>query len=157
MGLVSYGTFNILISWQMLLIVLGGHALWCRNFVSGVILLFIGVVFILPKLAIFPVYGAEVYWPVGLICVGIAILLKPIGKHKHRPKVFGNETFGGMAGFRENEFESTDGYVFSENTLSSVRQIVLDPVFKGAQVKNVLGGYGTRFKTHILGSSANVY
>lgn len=140
MGIIDYGLFRTLISWQMLLLVLGGYNLWLRNYVSGIILFFLGTVFILPKLSIFPNYGAEVFWPLTLVCIGVTILLKPVIRRKCCGRAMGTEKIDKIIGKAESNYDSTDGYVISENTLSSVQQIVLDPVFRGARIKNVLGG-----------------
>lgn len=78
----------LIISWQMLLIVIGISLLIKKRFTGGILLIGIGVFFILPILStIFPEYmGDEIfslksYWPVLLIIGGILLLVK-IGKNK---------------------------------------------------------------------------
>ncbi|MCD7852167.1 MAG: cell wall-active antibiotics response protein [Parabacteroides sp.] len=46
----------------------------------------------------------------------------------------------GRTEYAKEVYSSQDGYVVSDNTFGSVRQIVLDPVFRGARIKNIFGG-----------------
>ena len=44
------------------------------------------------------------------------------------------------AGVYKRGICSEDGFIVSDNTFGSVQQIVLDPVFRGARLRNAFGG-----------------
>lgn len=74
------------------------------------------------------------YWPVALIIIGIGLLFK---RNRHRS--FQNRCNSGRPECSKEEFRSEDGFVVSENIFGSIQQIVLDPVLRGAQIKNTFG------------------
>ena len=48
---------------------------------------------------------------------------------------------------------SEDGFIVSDNTFGSVQQIVLDPVFRGARLRNAFGGTVLDLRRSQAGSS----
>ena len=143
-GLIPDNFRHIIISWQMLLIVIGVIHLFKGKLVSGVVLLFIGSFFIIPKIV--PALDANfvrVYWPLLLIGAGFVILFQRL--------------FGPKWGFEEwnennknccnrNKSERYSNYRkspegFSKNSVfGGGDHIVLDPVFKGGDLNAVFGG-----------------
>ncbi len=94
----------------------------------------IGVYFLLPEITGITGEWVRMSWPVLLILVGIMILFKP---KRHRSN---NHWDGGRPEYAKEVYSSEDGFVVSDNTFGSVQQIVLDPVFRGARIKNTFGG-----------------
>jgi len=136
MGLVDYNLFRILISWQMLLIVIGIGQFIKRNDTAGFILVGIGAFFLLPRVIGYPHDWLGTYWPVIFAIVGVGLLFN-IGKSGNCGGVYRRDrSHNSGGGVSRNE----DGFVTSSNTFGSVRQIVLDPVFKGAKLSNTFGG-----------------
>lgn len=133
-GIIDYDLFDILVSWQMLLVVIGIVNLIKQHFFGGMITIAIGVYFLLPEIAGITGEWVRMSWPVLLILVGIMILFKP---KRHR---FNNHWDGGRPEYAKEVYSSEDGFVVSDNTFGSVQQIVLDPVFRGARIKNTFGG-----------------
>lgn len=152
-GFIAPEMRKILISWQMLLIVIGiGNLIKGRHhIVSGIILITVGSFFIFPRIvhvypALFPGINADftqIYWPLLLIIAGILVITGKIFgpqwgwqkqhrhhyRHTHRRRGF--------------EFASTDNgsQGFSKDSIfSSGEHIVLDPEFKGGEMNAVFGG-----------------
>ena len=132
MGWLSPYVFNIIVSWQVLLIVIGIYSLMRGEITRGLILNCVGIVFILPKLGIVA-YGGIFSWPVIFIVIGLIILLKP-RRRMH------NWHYGNQDQINGDEKSNTvDGFVYSTNSFGEIRQTVNDPVFKGANLKNSFG------------------
>ena len=75
-GVIDSYLFDILVSWQMLLIVVGIVNLIKRYFLGGVITIAVGAYFLLPDITGIEGEWAGMFWPVLLILVGIMILFK---------------------------------------------------------------------------------
>lgn len=136
MGWIDVATFNTIVSWQMLLVVLGLFQLLKRSYLGGTILIVVGGCFLLPELGMnwLSVSTSVLIWPVVLIAVGLLFLFKPRTHHGWKHNVRGN--------FDNNtsQYSSADGFFRSENTFSGVRQVVFDEVFKGGAIRNSFGG-----------------
>ena len=76
-GVIDSDLFDILVSWQMLLIVVGVVNLIKRHFFGGMIMIAIGTYFLLPEISGVENEWIGMFWPVLLILVGIMILFKP--------------------------------------------------------------------------------
>jgi predicted membrane protein len=72
------------------------------------------------------------YWPLVFVGVGILMILRrnDRGEYFHHRWVRDHEA---------SSYNSTDGFVTSNNSFGSVHQIVVDPVFKGAVISNSFG------------------
>lgn len=132
LGWLSPYIFHILVSWQVLLIVLGIYSLMRGEVTRGLILNCIGIVFILPKLGIVA-YSSIISWPIVLVVIGLIILLKPrhriyASRYNNKCQINGDE-----------KSNTVDGFVYSNNSFGEIRQTVTDPVFKGANLKNSFG------------------
>jgi len=141
LGLIDSTLFHTLVSWQMLLIVIGVVMLIKRHFLSGLILITVGTYFLLPS-----TIAIGAYWPVLLILIGIGILLKLFNKSgkgpqmcKHSAKTYENSMIN-------------DGFIASEVTFGEAKHIVLDPVFKGADLNVTFGSITLDLRRTLLES-----
>ena len=80
-----------------------------------------------------PANVSAVLWPVLLVCVGIAFFYRP--QCRKRERKIQSET-----DFTTRQHHSGDGFVRSDNVFGGVKQVVLDEVFKGAEIRNSFGG-----------------
>lgn len=142
---ISGDIFHIFISWQILLIYLGIWSLFGRQYIKGLISIGVGVIFLLPVLGVVNSYDARIYWPLAFIICGILILLKPAFRKCYARNGYFSRGRKGYSHSGEtpeaiSNSTVTDGYIEVENKFGSVRQIVLEPVFKGASIRNTFGG-----------------
>ena len=122
LGIFPNRIFHIIVSWPMLLVVLGAYSFLRRQAFTGVVLFAIGLCFILPRLGWLPWGPANVsavLWPVLLVCVGIAFFYRP--QCRKRERKIQSET-----DFTTRQHHSGDGFVRSDNVLGGVKQVVLD-------------------------------
>jgi len=127
-GWVDPSLFNVVVSWQMLLIVIGITLLIKKNVIGGIILIAVGSYFLIPS-----VYGIGSYWPLILVAIGIFILFQA-RKNKNVIKKESNSLD------RVETVENESGFVVSDVTFGSARHIVLDSPFKGASLDATFGG-----------------
>lgn len=139
MGMIATDIFDIIVSWQMLVMYVGVFTFFSRQYVGGLITFLFGLYFLIPELDWMNGSGMTI-WPLLLILVGIVILFSPRKKNHAHWKSGGSATGNGIDTGAKSEFINIDGYVESDNTLGSVEQIILDPVFKGARIKVLFGG-----------------
>ncbi|MCK5823709.1 MAG: hypothetical protein KAG95_06875, partial [Bacteroidales bacterium] len=78
-NLVPPNVENVIFKWEMILIVIGIYNLLTQRFVSGIILLGIGVFFLLPDIFVLPHSFKELFWPVLLIVIGLSFILRRKG------------------------------------------------------------------------------
>ncbi len=148
-GLIPYAMKSVIISWQMLLILIGVIHLFKQRFISGTVLIFVGGFFIIPK--IIPgldVNFVHVFWPLLLIGAGIVILLQRLfgANWSHETWTRDWQTRGHRMRHKHYRYYSnsnvkgnTEG--FSKNSVfASGDHIVLDPEFKGGELNAVFGG-----------------
>lgn len=143
-GMISPEWFRILFSWQLLVIFIGIRFLCSKRIWGSLVLIAIGTLFLLPKFGILAAEWLHLYWPLALVFIGMILLFRPPRKHHpmahhrafHRQFRHGNP----QASYGNSDYESKDGYVTSNNTFGGDRQIVLDPVFRGANIRNMFGG-----------------
>lgn len=141
LGIVAPYWFNIIISWQMILIVAAVVQFVKVHIWNGLVLLAIGVFFLLPDITNvgYDVFGT--YWPLIFVFVGLSILFERKGRHSHDPWDHANSKEGvDKRNLVSETYASDNGFVESNNTFGSIRQIVLDPVFRGARLTNTFGG-----------------
>jgi len=147
-GLIPFELKSVIISWQMLLIIIGVVKLVQGRFMAGLIIIFVGGFFIIPKVV--PALDGQfihIYWPLLLIAAGIVILLK----HLFGPK-WGFEPWESKwrnhnqhhHSYKYDRSKWQDNYAtpgFSKNSVfGSGDHIVLDPEFKGGDLNAVFGG-----------------
>ncbi len=76
LDILSYDTSRILISWQMLLIVIGAYNLSRKASSAGFILIAIGTFFLIPKIMDVPYDFFQNFWPIILMIVGIIFIFQ---------------------------------------------------------------------------------
>lgn len=146
MGFITEEWFNLLVTWHSLFIISGIYSILRRRYVFGSILLLIGVYFLGSKLMWFPDNSQALLWPLVLIFVGV-LFLKP-HRHKnweHHRMHFHRKMAQKMANRKmgineEQQCQSEDGFLYSNNSLGAVRHVVLDELFKGAKISTYFGG-----------------
>lgn len=133
-GMISNYWYNIFISWQMLLIVIGVMQLFVRRFLSAVLLIIIGGFFLLPIIGDFNASFFQLSWPNILILIGAIILLRLFKPSKKGVLhcLYTEDSFG--------DSSSENGFVKINDVFSSSKLIVLDPIFKGAQIRCSFAG-----------------
>lgn len=144
---------HVIISWPMLLIVLGVSHYLRRKVVSGTILVLIGSFFIIPRFieafpAYFPGFNGDfthIYWPLLLIAAGILIITGKIFGPKWGFDEWNHERHYERRQRRHHQRDysrySVSGNGFSKNSVfGSGEHIVLDPEFKGGELNAVFGG-----------------
>ncbi|MDP3452973.1 MAG: DUF5668 domain-containing protein [Bacteroidales bacterium] len=134
LGWIEHSVYRIVISWQMLLIVIGLFSLIKRQTTTGLILMGVGGFFLLPHLFTTNYYSVRTFWPLVFVLIGVILLVRPKNawgcsdRHRrYRPT-------------QQGAVNNENGFVTSNNSFGSVRQLVLDPVFKGAVLTNRFGG-----------------
>jgi len=142
-GFIPQTFKQVIFSWQMLVMILGGLLCFHCRFFKGIIMILLGGFFIIPKLqAAMPEYFAkfsgnfvENYYPLLLIAAGLFIIIymflpskcKCCQRERNR-RFFISESGKNKNGFGRN-------YVFSGG-----KHIVTDEVFNGGDVNVVFGG-----------------
>lgn len=86
LNLIPESVADILISWQMLLVGIGVLSLIGGNRTAGTILIVIGGTFLIPELITVPHELRRIYFPLILVGVGVAILLR----QRDQQKIQGN-------------------------------------------------------------------
>ena len=79
LGWITYALFDLLVSWQMLLILLGVYLMLRRQILRGLILVGIGAYLISPHLGWFPAGVHITLFPIILIVIGLAFLFSTNG------------------------------------------------------------------------------
>lgn len=137
-GIIPTAYKSVLTEWPIWLLLVGLFCVFHRNHTTGIILLVVGGFFITPALGtVNPSWGipenfTHVYWPLLLILAGLLILFLKAGKYK------GFLYVGGTCK-PTSSFESEDGNLHIETTFDSRKNIVLDPVFKGGDIRCSFG------------------
>lgn len=136
----------ILISWQMLLVVLGLWSLLKRQYLGGLLLIVVGTIFIYPTIyATFPDYFPDIeinfktYWPVLLIAMGLLIGL---GKNKFRGQCRASANCcDNKPKANISDFTSQNSTEYLEKNLmfGSCEQIVLSQNFMGGEANVMFG------------------
>ena len=133
LGYVETYLFRILISWQMLLIVMGLWSIIKRQYSGGLILLAVGAFFLIPRIVGWVDGGwIRTYWPILLIAIGVILIVRKI-----LPQ--GTKSYDDRNSFKE-DYYAESGYLRSNSMFGSAKHIILDPVFKGASIKNSFAG-----------------
>jgi predicted membrane protein len=146
LNIIPVKYINVLISWQSLVIFFGLVALFKKRFYSAVIFLSVGIFFIIPEIAKVPNHFlgyipenfTQLYWPVLLIIAGLLFLFNwifPSSCRSHKWERF--ERYHNHE--KARKFESNNGFVNAETAFQSTENIVLEPEFKGGQVKSAFG------------------
>lgn len=79
-GMVGPRAFDIIFSWQMLMVVIGAYLIATRNYTAGAIVGGLGVIFIMMNLMDVYVSIGKVILPSAVIAAGAALLITKLGK-----------------------------------------------------------------------------
>lgn len=148
MGILPNEWFDILVAWHSLFIIVGIYTIIRQRYVGGIFLLLIGVYLLSNHLLLFSYNADKMLWPLILAFIGLIILKPRSGKrrrahrmayHVHMAQKMANRRMGGAAE-GEQQCQSEDGFLNSDNSFSAVRQVVLDEIFKGARIRTDFGG-----------------
>ncbi len=122
-NIFPYELERVIFTWPMLLIVLGAIFLFTKSSnTTGWILLLIGAVFWVPRVANFSVDFHEIFWPALFIGIGLIILVK---------------SFGSVA---NNQSGSDKDYIDDVAILGGNDRQITSRTFKGGKVTSILGG-----------------
>ena len=147
MGIITEAWFNMLVAWHSLFIIAGIYTMIRKHYLSGGVLLLAGLSLLGSKLMLFPGNFQAMLWPLALILIGIFFL-----RHHHRRNWTHQRTVHRRAKMvqrmmnkrmgeqEEQQCQSDDGFLYSNNSLSAVRHVVLDELFKGANIRTYFGG-----------------
>ena len=141
-GMLPVAWKIFIISWPMLLFVLGCCELCKIHYIPGIILTAIGVFFLVQRYpgVSFDGQFTATWWPVFIIIGGLLIFFSILLKPK---KIFGNTRH--QKGAWEEKYSATseenrDGKINYKFVFSGAEQVILDPVFKGGHIETVFGG-----------------
>lgn len=134
LGFIDYAIYRILLSWQMLLIVIG-LSIVRRQTTGGIVLIGIGSFFLIPHITGLGHNWASTYWPIIFVFIGLVMIVKMFSSKRDNYGWHKGDMFTADA-----EYTTDEGFVTSDISFGSVRQIVLAPVFKGARISNRFGG-----------------
>lgn len=144
LNLIPAKYIDAIVSWQMLLMIIGVISLVKKRIISALVFITIGAFFIIPEIGkvpdnfigIVPENFIQMYWPVLLIMAGVLILIHwmlPSKCKKIKEKIeyaFDQKTVEGTA---EN------GRVSKSVVFGASESIVLEPEFLGGDVSVVFG------------------
>lgn len=145
LGIISFEIKQLIVSWQMLLIVLGFAGLARKNYKTGAILIAVGAFFIMPLIPGFRLAANFVadFWPALLVVAGILMIVTP-GRFSRRPHVhYADRSYGnGEDRRRAPSYEtySEDGYIDRKFVFSGSEESFVGPVFRGGKLEVVFGG-----------------
>lgn len=145
MGWITVELFDVIVSWHSLFIILGIYSMIRHHIISGIILLLIGAYFLLGGLSWLPENSQAMVWPVALITAGVLFFFKPRKRgprgyqhdfrhHGDRMRQGGGHHPGMPPADHQQQNESVDGFLYSDNSFGAARHVVLDELFKGATV-----------------------
>jgi len=141
-GILPDKVSNIVISWQMLLIVIGLYNIFSpASRVFGYIVMLVGVFFLIPDLTGIYHYELRKFWPVLLIIFGILILAK-----HWRGKSLSDQT--GSSDFDADMIDEFNVFSGSETIVSSQN-------FRGGKISSVFGGSKIDFSQAKLSQGYN--
>lgn len=151
LGILDYGLYHLVISWQALLIAIGATLLFDKktdNKNAGVILILIGALFLIPKIIN---VSSNIIIPVLIICLGVFFIVRATTGRKdvfifgRGKSSFGNidsaEDFNEMP-FQESAIDSNGfirrEYVFTGSkerwTCGKVKRMEIEAVFSGVEL-----------------------
>jgi len=175
---------DALISWQMLVILIGVVSLVKGHFYSAVVFITAGTFFIIPEIGkvsgnfigTVPPNFLQLYWPALLIVAGILVVIHrifpPIRKFNMMEERFRMHAEAHGRGDRfkhSHRWETEDGFVNKSSIFESGEHIVLDPEFKGGSIDTVFGETKldlrktnlpegtTRLDINVVFGSVNIY
>ena len=126
LGFIQSAWVDQFISWQGLIILAGVCAILQRRYIGGAIMILLGGYFLFPTLHTFVSVQWHTYWPLLFVAMGLLILFRQ--KDRQEP----NDPVANPGSNAQTDVN--DGYVYCDTSFTSVQQVVLDKVFKGADI-----------------------
>ncbi|MCI1742360.1 MAG: cell wall-active antibiotics response protein [Prevotella sp.] len=133
----------VILSWQMLLIVIGITQFYYHHYSLGIATFLFGVFFLFPKFA--PLVGLpysaatfhNVFWPVVIIFVGLLMIT-----HHNCHKCTHRQYMSGCHGssMSHSHKDKGDGRIDYHLIMNGIDEIFLEPVFRGGEIQTVMGG-----------------
>lgn len=132
-GWLDYEFSRILISWQMLLIVIGLFNLARRAYTPAIILISIGLFFLID----FPDNFRENFWPMLIVLVGVSFILQWRRSPNHHQYHIHDKDYGQEFG---QEYSKSTDYL-DETAIFGGRTIsVVSDNFQGGKITSIFGG-----------------
>jgi predicted membrane protein len=120
---------HIIFSWQVLLVAIGLINLAGRdNWIVGLVLIFVGGFFIIPKIHVFPFNFEALFWPALLILGGCLFIIAIATRRTWHPGHFNDQKI------------SESGFINESNIFSGNKHKITSQEFKGGKVSNIFGG-----------------
>ncbi|NLA15577.1 MAG: cell wall-active antibiotics response protein [Bacteroidales bacterium] len=144
-GWISFGLRRILLSWQMLLIAIGIFSLIQKQKTQGIVLLFIGLFFLLPRLGGLPFlsdwkwltyFSWKNMWPLLLVAIGLLIFVRSRSESCH----YKNQEYHPYRHASRSFSRSKDGYVYYSQVFRGAENVFLESEFRGGEIETVFGG-----------------
>ncbi len=131
-----------IISWQMLLIVIGIGSGLSNGFTrpASWILIGLGVIFLINDIYFIPFHIREYFWPILLIIIGLVVILKPRRLRKRYKKQFGGEDEPGMEGDGPGGTFSRYDKLDLVSVFSGLKRNIISKNFQGGETVTVFGG-----------------
>jgi predicted membrane protein len=130
MQLISDNLFNALMSWQMIIVIIGLFSISHKGYLWGTLITGVGLFFMIPF-----INGDKewisVYWPLIFMFLGLLLLIKLLIPRKKRKHGWENMS---------NSYHTENGFVNVDNSFSATKHVVMDDVFTGAKINNHFGG-----------------
>jgi predicted membrane protein len=145
-GLIPHTLKYYLFSWQMILIVIGLFLLaGNKNHKSGIVLIALGVLFIIPGILGFARIGLGQLWPLVFVGIGIYILIR----HK-------NQSTEADA-FIETSVSDQEDRIDDVNIFGGSNKIIRSKNFKGGRLTAIFGGADYNFtNTELAGNQVTI-
>lgn len=169
MGLITDKLYDIILSWQTFVIFVGLLILvQAKNKIPGIVFVFIGIGFLLPKFFDIHYEFSQVFWPIVLISIGLLVLFKKKSYekfddfHAHIHAKFAehcNESRHNCCGnnsFSKAENNSPD-FLNDFNFFSGTERRITTQNFKGGKVTNVFGGGNYDFLSAEMAEGDNYF
>ncbi len=146
-GWIPYAWRRLLLSWQMLVILVGIVSIAKRQITQGIIFCTVGILFLLPRIGnVFHLDGWlytmnwHNLWPLVFIAIGLIIVVR-----SRADKDCNGGHFTGTRGCNGDRFyadaeTSPDGYIHFDYLFNGSEQVFLEPVFRGGSIETVFGG-----------------
>ena len=127
-GYLSYNVRHVLLSWPMILIVVGLiQILNHKDKPVGYIVFAIGMLFLMKRTFNFPFDFWDVFWPSILIIVGVSLIFF----HRSNRTPYHQETSGNNVG---------PGYLDEVNIFGGSKRKIANQEFRGGKITNIFGG-----------------
>jgi predicted membrane protein len=145
-NLLSFNIPPYIVTWKMLLVVIGVYALlsW-KHIIGGLVMIGIGSYFLIPEILGIPPIDIVQLWPLAFVLVGIALLMQVISPNKKK------------ASFNLNKKNQTkEDYMESTVIFSGDSKQISSFDFKGGTVTAICGGLEIDLVNCSLSNEKNV-